>query len=297
MKKLLFPLTIITLLLSCEVNNKTYDAVGTFNATELIVSSEVAGTILKFDIVEGDILKKDEIVGLIDTVQLYLQKEQLLQNINAIEANRPTVTTQLAPLEEQLAKQHKEKERVENLLEADVATQKQLDDINSAIAVLEKQIEAQKKSLNNSVNGVNAQTAVLKTQIAQIEDRLNKCRITVPMDGIVIAKYVNAGELTSAGRPMMKIADMENVHLKAYFTSDQLTNIKIGQKVKVRADFGKGNHRNYDGKITWIANKSEFTPKNIVTSDDRANMVYAIKIAVHNDGYIKLGMYGEVILK
>lgn len=292
MKRLLLP--VLLLLTACSGSKSDYDATGTFDATEVIVSSEVAGTILEFNVTEGSQLEKGEVVGLIDSVQLYLQKEQLQQNIKAIEANRPVMSTQIAPLKEQLVKQRQEKTRVENLLKADAATQKQLDDINSAITVLEKQIAAQENSLNNSLAATDAQAAALKAQIAQINDRLAKCRIISPIQGVVVAKYAQAGELTSAGRPLMKVADMNNIYLKAYITSEQLTNVKLGQEVKVRADFGGGNYHDYDGKITWISDKSEFTPKNIVTSDDRANMVYAIKIAIQNDGYVKLGMYGEV---
>lgn len=281
-------------LFSCSDSNGGYDATGTFDATEITVSGEVAGAVLELNIMEGDKLTKGQQVGLIDSLQLHLQKQQLLQNMEAIEANRPSVDTQLAPLEEQLAKQRQEKARVENLLKAEAATGKQLDDINSAILILEKQIEAQRNSLNNAVVASNAQIAALKTQIAQLDDRLSKCRIIAPADGTVLAKYTQAGELTSAGRPLMKIADMDHIYLKAYIISSQLADIKLGQPVKVRADFGGEVYREYEGKITWISDKSEFTPKNITTSDDRANMVYAIKISVPNDGYLKLGMYGEV---
>lgn len=294
MKKIAFFISIIIFLSACSNGNNNYDATGTFDAVEILISSEVAGSILEFNVNEGDKLSENQQVGLIDTIQLHLQKLQLLQNIEAIEANRPAVSTQLAPLKEQLVKQQTEKKRIENLLKAEAATQKQLDDINSAIVVLEKQISAQENSLNNSVSGSDAQISALKIQVAQLDDRLAKCRIASPIDGIVLSKYAHKGELTSAGRPLMKIADMDNIFLKAYLTSSQLTNIKLGQEVKVRADFGGGNYRDYNGKITWISDKSEFTPKNITTSDDRANMVYATKISVQNDGYLKLGMYGEV---
>lgn len=294
MKRTFLPL--LAILTACTSQNGNYDATGTFDATEIIVSSEVAGAITEFDITEGVTVKKGEKVGVIDSTQLYLQKQQLLQNITVAEANRPAMNTQLAPLEEQLTKQIQEKKRIENLLKADAATQKQLDDINSAINVLEKQIAAQKNSLQNSLSGIDAQVEALRLQIAQLDDRLNKCIISSPIDGTVIAKYAQAGELTTAGRPLMKVADMNNVFLKAYLTSAQLMDVKLGQQVHVRADFGGGNYREYDGKIIWISDKSEFTPKNIVTSDDRANMVYAIKIAIQNDGYIKLGMYGELKL-
>ena len=295
MKKLFIPM--ILMIAACSSNKNPYDATGTFDATEVVVSSEVAGAIRAFNVQEGTAVEAGEVVGVIDSTQLYLQKQQLEENMKAITANRPLVSTQLAPLKEQLAKQQQEKQRIESLLKADAATQKQLDDIESSIAVLEKQIAAQEKLLTNSSVGVDAQAGALSAQIAQIEDRLLKCRIISPISGVVLAKYAQAGEVTSQGKPLMKVADMDNMYLKAYVVSSQLIDIKLGQEVSVCADFGKGNIREYTGTITWISDKSEFTPKNIVTSDDRANMVYAIKIAVPNDGYLKLGMYGGVSFK
>ncbi|MDR0419539.1 MAG: HlyD family efflux transporter periplasmic adaptor subunit [Prevotellaceae bacterium] len=292
MKKIIIP--ILFLAIACSSNRSDYNATGTFDATEVVVSSEVAGAIIELNVSEGAKLKKGEVVGLIDTLQLHLQKQQLLKNIQVVEVGRPSIGTQLAPLKEQLAKQQKEKKRVENLIKDNAASQKQLDDISSAILVLEKQISAQQNSLSNSLAGADAQVAALKSQVAQVDDKLSKCHISSPIDGVVVSKYVQAGELTSAGKPMMKIADMNNIYLKAYLISAQLSDVKLGQKVKVRADFGGKNTKEYDGEITWISDKSEFTPKNIVTSNDRANMVYATKIAIQNDGYIKIGMYGEV---
>lgn len=282
------------LLASCSDGLGDYDATGTFDADEVLVSSEVSGAILRFDVSEGDQLKQGQVVGLIDSVQLFLQKQQLEANIKALEASRPDVASQLAPLEEQLSKQLQEKTRVENLLKAEAATTKQLDDINSAILVLEKQLEAQRTALDQSRAGTDAQVAAMQAQVAQLDDRLGKCHLAAPMSGTVLAKYAHTGELTSAGRPLFKLADMEHVYLKAYVTSVQLADIRLGQTVQVRADFGNEQYRQYEGQITWISDKSEFTPKNITTSDDRANMVYAIKVAVENDGYLKLGMYGDV---
>lgn len=293
MKQLVY-MFIIALLVGCTGKSGKQDATGTFQATEVILSGEVAGTLLTFQATEGDALEKGQQIGQIDSIQFFLQKQQLEQHILALEASRPIVSIQLAPIEEQLAKQQREKQRVENLLKSDAATTKELDDINSAIQVLEKQLEAQKNTLNKSVATIEAQIGGLKAQIEQLEDRLRKCVIVSPISGTVLAKYAQEGELCSAGRPLLKIADMNEVHLKAYVTSDQLIDIRLGQEVDVKADFGGGNARDYKGKITWISEKSEFTPKNITTSDERANMVYAMKIAVQNDGYLKLGMYGEV---
>lgn len=279
---------------ACNRNRSQYDATGNFEATEVIVSSEVNGRILAFPVSEGDVLTAGAEAGLIDSTQLHLQRLQIESNIRALRSSRPDVEQQLAPLEEQLAKQRREKQRVENLLQADVTTEKQLDDISSAISVLEKQLDAQRTSLQNSVTSIDAQIAAAEAQLGQLEEQLAKCRITSPIDGTVLAKYAQAGELAIVGKPLMKVADVAHIYLRAYLLSSQLANVKLGQPVKVYADFGKGSVRTYEGTVTWISDQSEFTPKNIVTADDRANMVYAVKIAVPNDGYLKIGMYGGI---
>lgn len=278
----------------CSNDRNQYDATGNFEATEVTVSSEVNGRIVEFPVTEGSIVSRGEEVGLIDTTQLHLQRLQIESNILALRSSRPDVEEQLAPVEEQLAKQQRERIRIENLMKADVATEKQLDDITSAIAVLEKQLDAQRAALGNSSKSLDAQTAAARAQLEQVKEQIARCRITAPIDGTVVAKYAEAGELAIAGKPLMKIADLDNVYLKAYLVSSQLPSVKIGQKVKVYADFGAGERREYEGTVTWISDRSEFTPKNIVTSDDRANMVYAVKVAVPNDGYVKIGMYGGV---
>ncbi len=277
-------LAAVTLLAAggCAGDRNQYDATGNFEATEVVVSSEVNGRILEFPISEGSPVHSGEQVGLIDSTQLHLQRLQVESNILALESSRPDIGEQLAPLEEQLAKQQRERQRVENLMKADVTTEKQLDDITSAITVLEKQLDAQ--------------IAAARAQAGQLEEQLAKCRICSPIEGTVLAKYAQAGELAVAGKPLMKVADVNNIHLKAYLVSSQLPQVKLGQKVKVYADFGGDEKREYEGTVTWISDRSEFTPKNIVTSDDRANMVYAIKIAVPNDGYLKIGMYGGIKL-
>lgn len=295
MKQILIIVLLVTMFASCSQNRNKFDATGTFEATEVIVSSEVAGRILSFDITEGTPVVKNEQLGTIDSVQLYLQKLQLLKNSSSVQSSRPSVETQVAAIREQIAKQQIEKRRIENLLKSNAATEKQLDDINSSIAVLERQLSAQQSSLNNSVSSLNAQSSAIDIQVAQIEDRLMKCVVRSPISGVVLAKYAEEGELAGVGKPLFKVADMKNIYLKSYVTSGQLMDLKLGQQVKVTADFGGDKSREYNGIITWIADKSEFTPKNIQTKDERENQVYALKIAVENDGYIKLGMYGEVI--
>ena len=277
-------LAAVTLLAAggCAGDRNQYDATCNFEATEVVVSSEVNGRILEFPISEGSPVHSGEQVGLIDSTQLHLQRLQVESNILALESSRPDIGEQLAPLEEQLAKQQRERQRVENLMKADVTTEKQLD--------------AQRSALGNSLKSIDAQIAAARAQAGQLEEQLAKCRICSPIEGTVLAKYAQAGELAVAGKPLMKVADVNNIHLKAYLVSSQLPQVKLGQKVKVYADFGGDEKREYEGTVTWISDRSEFTPKNIVTSDDRANMVYAIKIAVPNDGYLKIGMYGGIKL-
>jgi HlyD family secretion protein len=295
-KQMWITFCVILLLTACGSKQHNFDATGSFEATEVIVSSEAAGRILVFDVAEGKEVKANEHLGVIDSLQLYLSKLQLMQNISSVESNKPNVSAQVAATREQLVKQQTERTRIENLLKSEAATQKQMDDINSSITVLERQLAAQLSTLNNSVSSLNAQSSALEIQIAQIEDRLSKCIIQSPISGVVLAKYAEAGELAVVGKPLFKVADLKRVFLRAYFTSGQLAEIRLGQSVNVFADFGGDNRKEYRGAITWISDKSEFTPKGIQTKNDRENLVYAVKIAVENDGYIKIGMYGEVVI-
>lgn len=274
-----------------------FDATGTFEATEVVVSAEAAGRILRFDAEEGDVLEAGRQVGAIDTVQLYLQKLQLERQRASVVSNRPDIAKQAASLREQIAKQQTERRRVENLLRDGAATTKQLDDIDAQIKVLNGQLEAQLSTLRNNAASIDENSSSIDLQIARIEDQLAKCRIASPVAGTVLAKYSEAGELASVGRPLMKIADLDRIYLRAYFTSDQLAGLKLGQEVTVTADFGGDSRIDYPGRIVWIASESEFTPKTIQTRDSRANLVYAAKIAVENDGRLKIGLYGEVRLR
>lgn len=274
-----------------------FDATGTFEATEVVVSAEAAGRILRFDAEEGDVLEAGRQVGAIDTVQLYLQKLQLERQRASVVSNRPDIAKQAASLREQIAKQQTERRRVENLLRDGAATTKQLDDIDAQIKVLNGQLEAQLSTLRNNAASIDENSSSIDLQIARIEDQLAKCRIASPVAGTVLAKYSEAGELASVGRPLMKIADLDRIYLRAYFTSGQLAGLKLGQEVTVTADFGGDSRIDYPGRIVWIASESEFTPKTIQTRDSRANLVYAAKIAVENDGRLKIGLYGEVRLR
>ena len=286
----------LTLLLASCGNKNDFDATGTFEATEVVVSAESTGRILYFDIEEGDTLSAGRQVGAIDTVQLYLQKLQLERQRASIHSNRPDIAKQASALRSQIEQQERERSRVENLLNDGAATTKQLDDINASIRVLNGQLDALLSNLENSTSSIDQNASAVDLQIAQIEDRLAKCRIVSPIDGVVLVKYSEAGELAAAGRPLMKVADMDRLYLRAYFTSAQLADVKVGQEVTVVADYGNDKQHDYSGRITWIASESEFTPKTIQTRDARANLVYAVKIAVENDGLLKIGLYGEVRL-
>ena len=273
-----------------------YDATGTFEATEVVVSAEATGRILAFDVVEGDRIEAGQQLGVIDTVQLSLQRLQPGRQQAAVRSGRPDIARQVAALREQIAKQEVERRRVERLLSDCAATAKQLDDVEAQLKVLEGQLGAQLSTLHNSAAAVDENASALDLEIARIDDLLAKCRIVSPVGGTVLAKYAEAGESTAAGRPLLKVADLGQVWLRAYFTSEQLSSLRLGQQVTVTADFGGGERYDYPGRIAWISSESEFTPKSIQTRDSRANLVYAVKVAVRNDGRIKLGLYGEVKL-
>lgn len=286
----------VILLSACGRGNGDYDASGVFETTEVIVSAEANGKIMQFDITEGQLLDAGREIGYIDTVQLYLKKMQLLANMKSVKTRYTDVPRQIAATKQQIATQRNELKRFENLVKSNAANQKQVDDINAQILVLERQLAAQTETLENSNRGVSEESTGLDIQVAQLNDQLQKSIITSPIKGTVLSKYAEQGELATQGRVLFKIADMDNMFLRAYITSGQLTEVKIGQQVRVFADFGEKDMKEYAGTITWISDKSEFTPKTIQTRDERANLVYAVKIAVKNDGYLKKGMYGELEL-
>lgn len=287
-------LLLLSCFAACGDGKSSYDATGTFETTEVLVSSEAAGKLLNFDVEEGTHLTAGKEVGLIDTVQLYLKKLQLQASMKSVESQRPDFNKQIAATKQQIATAEREKRRVENLLKAGAANQKQLDDWDAQIALLQRQLAAQISSLQNSTNSLTEQGSSVGIQVAQIADQLAKCHIFSPISGTVLAKYVEAGELASIGKPLFKVADVEQMYLRAYITSGQLSQVKLGDKVTVFSDYGGDERKEYPGVVTWISDRSEFTPKTILTKDERANLVYAVKIAVKNDGYLKIGMYGEV---
>jgi HlyD family secretion protein len=309
MKRLFFQLS-ICLLFSCKSNTDAFDASGSFEADEVIVSSQLSGEILEFAINEGDSLYKGQVVGTIDADYVSLQKEQVEATIRSLSEKTSNAEPAVALLENQLAVQQSqlnnllhEKQRVERLLKADAATGKQLDDINAQIDITSKQmrvtrqqIAVQKTNTGTQNRSILSERLPLKKQAAQLDKQLSKSKITNPISGFVTTRYAEAGEVTAPGKALYKIADLTVMTLRAYVTGAQLSEIKLNQKVKVYVDKGADDYRTYDGVITWISNKAEFTPKTIQTKEERANLVYAVKIKVKNDGYLKMGMFAEVRL-
>lgn len=291
--KIIF-LGFIIALSACKKTSSEFDASGSFEADETIISSEATGIIKAFNLDEGFNLDSGQVIGYIDSLQLYLKKKQLNEQVTALLSKKPNVSIQLAALQSQLKNAETEKARITNLVNANAAPTKQLDDINNSIDVLRNQIEAQRSSLNISTESISKDTKPLEVQIEQLNDQLSKCTIVNPIKGTVLAKYAEQNEMTAPGKALYKIADLSTITLRAYITGDQLPLVKLNQKVTVSTDDGKGGFKKITGTVTWINDKAEFTPKTIQTKNERANMVYAIKVKVINDGTYKIGMYGEI---
>lgn len=294
MRYLQILLAVVAVLCSSCSGKTEFDACGNFEADEILVSSQGTGQLMWSDIQEGMTVTAGNTLGIIDTVQLYLQKAQLESQLKSVMSSRPDVESQVASLRSQIANLKYEKSRLERLVAKGAAPTKQVDDIKAQIVILESQLDAQLSALSKNTSAVEFNANAISAQIDMIEDKISKCHIVSPVNGTVIAKYIHAGELVGMGTPIMKVADLENMFLRAYFTSDQLGSIVLGDKVTVTADFGGEQQFQYEGKIVWISSESEFTPKSIQTRNTRANLVYAVKIAVRNDGRLKIGTYGEV---
>ena len=281
---------------ACGGNEKEYDATGTFEATETTVFAEQNGTLLTFSVNEGDNIEANLEVGLIDTTQTWLKIQQLDATKKVYQSQKPDMERQIAATRQQLAKARLDEQRYRELVADGAAPSKMLDDAASQVKVLQRQLDAQISAFNTQISTLNSQITSTDVQKDQLFDQLRKCHVVTPTKGTVLEKYVERGEFVSTGKPLFKIADTENMHLRAYVTSAQLQHIKLGQQVKVFADYGDNQRKEYEGTISWISSRSEFTPKTILTDDERADLVYAVKVAVKNDGFIKIGMYGEVKL-
>ena len=322
MKKIITLASMTLVMVACGNNEKEFDATGTFEATEVTISAKSTGELKLFNVTEGEEVENGNVVGRIDAYQLQLKKEQLETSRGQLSANKRQLSSsrkatdsrqldldkQVSSIRQQIANAQRERQRFAELVRDGAVPRKQLDDIDYQIKVLEKQLDAtndqirsnnaslaeQSAGIDAQIDGIDAQAASLESQIRQIDDQIANTEIMAPFTGTVLEKYVELGEFVTTGKPLFKLADTQNMFLRAYVTSSQLKNIKVGQKVKVFADYGDGQKKTYDGTITWISNRSEFTPKTILTDDERADLVYAVKIAIKNDGYVKIGMYGEV---
>jgi HlyD family secretion protein len=283
--------------LGCDNRNNGSDAYGNFETTEVTISSESNGKLIQFNIEEGEDLKPGIQTGLVDTIQLYYKKEQFVARIASLYSKTIDIPSQINVLLERKKILEKEQNRIKNLFSENAATQKQLDDINGEIDIINKELKANQERLEINNKGLLSEIKPLKAQIDEINDQIRRCKINNPIQGTVLAKYAEENEITSFGKPLYKIADLSTVYLRAYLSGDQVDDIKIGQKVKVLIDKDNKSFHNYDGVITWVSEKSEFTPKIVQTKKERVNLVYAIKIRVVNDGRIKIGMPGEVKFK
>lgn len=294
MKKIILLAGVAMMLHACGNKENEYDATGVFESTETTVYAEQSGALMTFNIEEGDVISNGNEVGLIDTTQLWLKIQQAGATKSVYQSQKPELEKQIAATRQQLVKAKQDQQRYKELVADGAAPSKMLDDANSQVEVLQRQLDAQISSLTVSTNALDKQMAATDVQTDQLRDQLRKCHILAPTKGMVLEKYVERGEFVSTGKPLFKIADTENMYLRAYVTSTQLKDIKVGQKATVFADYGNGEKKEYQGKVTWISTRSEFTPKTILTDDERADLVYAIKVAIKGDGYVKIGMYGEV---
>lgn len=286
-------IALLTFLYSCDGSDDEADAYGNFEAVEIIISSEANGKLLTFQLEEGDNLDENQVVGLVDTAHLYLNKKQLEASIRAIKSKTQNVQVQIEVLENKRQNLEREKNRVERLLTDSAATTKQYDDIVGELAVVEKQIVATKSQLNTVNRGLLSEIAPLEIKIEQIEDQLEKSIISNPTKGTVLTKFAYENEITAYGKPLYKIADLENITLRAYLSGNQLANVKIGQNVTITIDQNDGE-KEFQGEVTWISSNAEFTPKVIQTKEERVNLVYAFKVVVRNSGELKIGMPAEV---
>ena len=294
MKKNIIIAVATLMTVACGNNKKEYDATGTFEATEVTVAAEQSGTLMVFDINEGDEIALGKEVGLIDTTQIWLKIQQVGATKAVYQSQKPDMEKQIAATRQQLTKARQDQQRYKELVADGASPSKMLDDATNQVEVLQKQLDAQISSLNTNTNALNKQMAATDIQVSQLKDQLQKCHITTPIKGTVLEKYVERGEFVAIGKPLFKMADTEQMFIRAYVTSAQLQTVKIGQKAKVFADYGEGQKKEYEGTVSWISSRSEFTPKTILTDDERADLVYALKVAIRNDGYVKIGMYGEV---
>lgn len=308
MKKIIFLSLPILFCISCNKKEKEFDATGIFEATEITVSAQASGEVQQLDVTEGQSLDSGARVGQIDVYQLVQKqneleaaKQQIYANKAATDNRQLDLNKQLASLQQQISHAQRERQRFARLVQDGAVARKLLDDINDQISLLQRQLEAtrdQFRSTNASLadqsKGFQAQMKGVEAQQQQLERQIQNATIVTPKSGVMLEQLVKAGEFVGVGKPLFKLAQMDYLYLRAYVTSAQLKSVMLGQKAKVYADYGGGQQQEYVGKVAWISSRSEFTPKTIVTDDERADLVYAVKILIKNDGRVKIGMYGEV---
>ncbi len=293
-KKIFVLASTMLMMAACGNSGKEFDATGTFEATETTVFAEQNGVLLNFSVSEGENIETGAEVGLIDTTQIWLKIQQLRATKEVYQSQKPDMEAQIATTRQQLTKAQQEQQRYKELVADGAAPSKMLDDAMSQVQVLRKQLIAQQSALATNIRSLDMQMAATDVQVELLYDQLRKCHVVTPTKGTVLEKYAERGEFVVIGKPLFKIADIQDMYMRAYITSVQLQNIKLGQKVKVFADYGNRQKKEYDGIILWISARSEFTPKTILTDNERADLVYAVKVAIKNDGFAKIGMYGEV---
>ena len=294
MKKMLTAAGIMLLITACHDKEQEYDATGTFEATETTVSAQQSGTLLTWNANEGDTLQAGQEIGLVDTTQLWLKILALEASKEVFQSQKPDMQKQIAATRQQLAKAQTEQRRYKELVADGAAPSKMLDDATAQVQVLLRTLDAQVSSLTTTTESLSRQMNATDVQIRQLADQISKCHVVAPCGGTVIEKYAERGEFVPVGKPLLKVADTETMFIRAYVTSRRLQSIRVGQKAKVFADYGDGQKKEYEGTVSWISSRSEFTPKTILTDDERADLVYAVKVAIKNDGFAKIGMYGEV---
>ena len=308
MKKIIFLSLPILFCISCNKKEKDFDATGIFEATEITVSAQASGEVQQLDITEGQSLDSGTRVGQIDVYQLVQKqneleaaKQQIYANKAATDSRQLDLNKQLASLQQQISHAQRERQRFARLVQDGAVARKLLDDINDQISLLQRQLEATRDqfrstnaSLADQIKGFQAQMKGVEAQQRQLERQIQNATIVAPKSGVMLEQLVKAGEFVGVGKPLFKLAQMDYLYLRAYVTSAQLKSVMLGQKAKVYADYGGGQQQEYVGKVAWISSRSEFTPKTIVTDDERADLVYAVKILIKNDGRVKIGMYGEV---
>lgn len=296
-KYLIFSSLLLVLASSCQDKNGDADAFGVIEAREITVSSESNGKLLHFPVQEGQNYTQGDPMGYVDTMQLYLQIMQLNASVNAALAKRPNMPSQIKALQDKLETLEKEQLRVKNLIQANAASTQQLDEINAEISITQSQINAIKSTLSTTNNSILEEVEAMRYQKLQLMNAFSKCFLSAPITGTMIKKYIEENELAYQGKPLYKIADLTNMYIRVYVTEDMLSKIKMGQKTEVRIDQTSGNMKTFEGEVSWISSKAEFTPKMIQTRKERVNLVYAVKVNFKNDGTAKIGMPGDVIFK